>query len=315
MKILVIRLSSIGDVILTTPVLRCLKSQLQHCELHFITKPLCGQLLQDNPYIDRLIEYDNSDPQRSMLRSEHYDCVVDLHNSHRSRSLRRAVASRSLVYRKENFAKFILVLYKHDMMSGRHVVDRYFDAVSPLGVSNDGKGLQLSAFALPPVFTTDRPFVAIACGAQHETKRIPPSKIAYIANSIGAPVVLLGDGNDRQRVEHLALSQKVVNLCGQTSLTESAAIISRAAAVVTSDSAMMHVAAAYHRYVLAVWGCTSPRFGFWPYATSHTNYTVASLPCWPCRRMGTNRCPKGHFHCMMKQDYDAIVRQLKNILP
>lgn len=315
MKILLIRLSSIGDVILTTPLLRCLKTQLPSSQLHVITKPLSAQLLQGNPFIDSLIEYDGSALQLSELHSQHYDCIIDLHNNHRSRRLRRSFPCRSLVYRKENFAKFILVLLKRDIMSGRHVVDRYFDAVKPLGVVNDGKGLELSPFTFQsPLFSTSRPFVVIACGAQHETKRIPPDKIALIANSIDAPVALLGDNSDGLRIRHLALSSNVVNLCGLTTLTESAAIISQASAVVTSDSAMMHVAAAYRRKVLALWGSTSPRFGFWAYATDRTDYTVPSLPCWPCRRMGSSRCPKGHFHCMMNQDYNAIVSQLKSIL-
>ena len=323
MKILVIRLSSIGDVVLTTPVLRCMKRQLQDCEVHIITKRICGELLEGNPNVDRLIEYDGSGEQEGMLRKEHYDYVVDLHNNHRSRRLRRALRRRTLVYRKENFGKFMLVLTKWDIMSGRHVVDRYFDAVKPLGVENDNLGLELQNFELPKLelpnlklqyhkspspCPVDRQYVVIACGAQHETKRIPPEKIALLARGIKNQVVLVGDRNDRQRMESITLSDNVLNLCGETTLRESAAMIAHSDYVITPDSAMMHVAAAYHRKVIAVWGCTSPRFGFWAYGTERIDCTPQGLHCWPCRRMGVEKCPKGHFDCMMKQDYEKIIK-------
>lgn len=312
MKILVIRLSSIGDVVLTTPLLRCLKSQLPQCELHLITKKVNGELLQGNNYIDRLIEYDGSKSQENRLRLEKYDYVVDLHNNHRSRRLRRHLHVWSLVYRKENFGKFMLVLTKWDVMSGRHVVDRYFDAVKPLGVTNDGFGLELPIFSLEHsrIQTLQQPYIVIACGAQHETKRIPPEKIAYLANGIKGTVVLVGDDNDRERMDKVTLTDNVLNFCGMTTLQESAAIISRASVVVTSDSAMMHVAAAYHRRVIALWGCTTPRFGFWAYGTEHLDVIPQGLRCWPCRRMGSERCPKGHFSCMMNHDYESIIKTI-----
>ena len=319
MKVLVIRLSSIGDVVLTTPVLRCMKRQL-HCELHLITKKVCGDLLVGNPHIDSLIEYDGSEEQELRLRGEHYDCVVDLHNNHRSRRLRRAMTKgaprpRVLVYRKENLGKFMLVLTKWDIMSGRHVVDRYFDAVKSLGVNNDNLGLELPAFTSSNhhAFTSSH-YSVIACGAQHETKRIPPEKIALMARNIEGQVVLVGDKADRDRMEAVTLSENVVNLCGETSLQQSAAVIAHAAVVITPDSAMMHVAAAYHRRVIAIWGCTSPRFGFWAYGTEHQDVTPRKLRCWPCRRMGVERCPKGHFACMMNQDYDTIIKVINDSL-
>ena len=312
MKILVIRLSSIGDVVLTTPVLRCLKKMLPDCELHLITKRICSELIVGNPNLDRLIVYDGSEEQVAALKWEGYDCVVDLHNNHHSRRLRRAIGTRTFVYRKENLGKFMLVLFKWDIMSGRNVVDRYFDAVSPLGVSNDGKGLELPNFNqtikhLGIQAFKQLPYVVIACGAQHETKRIPPEKIAMLANKSGVDVVLVGDDGDRKRMESVNLNANVRNLCGKTTLQQSAALIAGAMAVVTPDSAMMHVAAAYKKKVIAVWGCTSPRFGFWAYGTEHIDFTANGLRCWPCRRMGTERCPKGHFKCMMQHDYERML--------
>ncbi|MCR5192681.1 MAG: glycosyltransferase family 9 protein [Bacteroidales bacterium] len=318
MKILVIRLGSLGDVVLATPVLRCLKQQIDGGEIHFLTKKNSADLMSNNANIDNLhVLRPTLDDTIDELRQEHFDCIVDLHNNHRSRRIRHSLHIKSYVYKKENFGKFMLVLFKCDIMSGRHVVDRYMDAIKPLGVKPDGKGLELHLPAeLDSVYRTDKPFVAIACGAQHETKRIPIDKIRYLAEHINSPVVLLGDKDDLRRMEEKdsVFPGNTTNLCGKTSLLESADIVQRSSVVITSDSALMHVASAFHRPVVALWGCTSPRFGFEAYHTEHFNYTPTSLRCWPCRRMGSEKCPKKHFLCMLSHDYDAIAERVNAIV-
>ena len=303
MKVLVMRLSSIGDVLLTTPVVRCLHTQLPDVELHFLVKPSAATLLKGNPYIDRLIVLsDTMEETVATLHNEHYDCVVDLHNVHRTRRIRRALGVRTLVYRKENLHKFLLVWAKVDHMSGRHVVERYFDAVRPLGVHGDGGGLDIFLpEEQPRRFALPADYLVVACGAQHETKRIPPCKIAELCEQTDRTVLLLGDENDRRRLEEarFVAGSHVRNLCGQTSLTETAQLIRDATMVVTPDSALMHIAAAFRRPVIALWGATSPRFGFWAYKTEHQDLVPVGLRCHPCSRMGSERCPKGHFKCMM----------------
>lgn len=331
MKILVIRFSSIGDVLLTTPLLRCLKQQLPDCSLHFLTKSTMSQLLTSNPNVDRVVTLQHPLKKTiKQLRSEHYDFVVDLHNNHRSRLIRMRLSAKHSVYRKENFRKWLTILTKHDFMSGLHVVDRYFQAVSPLNVVNDGKGLQLP---LPEVLSgeafktrmfgsnsvlqlTAHPYAIVACGAQHATKRIPLSKLMTLCSQIKGPVLLLGDKGDRDRLRNsdVAFSPNVSNLCGKTSLLESAALIRDAAVVVTPDSSMMHFAAAYHRPVIAVWGATVPEFGFWAYSTQRADCQVSNLRCRPCSRMGSERCPLGHFRCMDFQDWQRIAEAASQAL-
>ena len=318
MKILVIRLGSLGDVILATPVLRCLKQQLDGVEIHFLTKKSSAELMSSNANIDKLhILKPNLDDTIEELRNEKIDYIVDIHNNHRSRRIRHSLRAISYVYRKENFGKFMLVLFKCDIMSGRHVVDRYMDAVKPFGIIPDGNGLELPLPDLSDkVYTSDKPFVAIACGAQHETKRIPVDKIQYLAEHIKNPVVLLGDKDDFRRLDEagLVFPGNTTNLCGKTSMVVSADIVRRSSVVITSDSALMHVAAAFHRPVVALWGSTSPRFGFEAYHTQHFNYTPSSLRCWPCRRMGGEKCPKKHFLCMLSHDYDAIAEKVNDLV-
>ena len=321
MKILVIRLSSLGDVLLTSPVVRCLKQQMAGVELWFLTKPGCAPLLSENPYIDHVVELtpDLSETV-AKLCDVGFDYVIDLHNNHRSRAVRRALGKlriengklKIFVYKKENIHKFLYVITKHDFMSGRHVVDRYFKAVEPLAVYNDDKGLEcflpddekLQIGQLRP----QEPYVAIACGAQHYTKQIPPEQIARLCQHIGHPVVLLGDKNDRTRLTAATSMwpDNVRNLCGETSLMQSAALVRDAMAVVTPDSVMMHFAAAFHRPTIAVWGATAPSFGFSCYKSPHVDCVAERLRCHPCSRMGSEKCRHQHFRCMSGHDWEKI---------
>lgn len=251
-----------------------------------------------------------------------YDYIIDLHNNHRSRLIRFRLKGKKIVYRKENLHKWLTIVTKRNQMSSRHVVDRYMRAIAPLGIIADNIGLELD---LPPSLNTNslktksfdgisidsllaKPYAIVACGAQHATKRIPPTHIATLCSLLESPVLLVGDAGDRRRIEDAAVTfgTNVVNLCGKTSLLESAALIRDAAVVVTPDSSMMHFAAAFRRNIVAVWGATVPQFGFSAYATTHTDCQVEGLRCRPCSRMGTERCPLGHFDCMHKQDWHQI---------
>jgi lipopolysaccharide heptosyltransferase II len=323
MKVLVIRFSSLGDVLLTTPVLRCLKKQKPDCHIHFLTKSSNFELLYKNPNIEKIFVLQDSIKQTvKSLAEEKYDLVIDLHNNRRSRRVRNKLRCKNVVYRKENIHKWLTILTKHDWMSGRHVVQRYMQAVENLGVVDDGAGLDLflpeevcgEAFKTRTIgkYTiasiTDRPYVAVPCGAQHETKRIPLDKLMILTSLIKTRVVLLGDKSDKHRIRDWGaqFGPNVVNLCGKTSLLESAALIRDAAAVVTPDSAMMHVAAAFKKPLIAVWGATKASFGFAPFRTPHIDCRVSGLWCRPCSRMGTTRCPLGHFKCMNNQNWQSI---------
>lgn len=343
MKILVIRLSSIGDVLLTTPLLRCLKKQVTGAEVHFLTKEGNSPLLQNNPYVDRVYTLQPSVRETlQMLKKEHYDYVADLHNNRRSRRIRIALHTKGATYRKENFHKFMFILTKRNVMSGRHVVERYFDAVRTLGVVLDDEGLECY---LPPSLQDDlfltttigeggqrmsgrsgrqvhagelvaHPYIVIACGAQHATKRIPLDKLRFLCTAIRKPIILLGDAGDAERMEDWGLhfQPHVTNLCGKTTLMQTAAFVSRAALVVTPDTGIMHLAAAFHRPTISLWGATHPDFGFSAFRTVHANFYAEQLKCHPCSRMGGRRCPHKHFRCMHEHPWSHIARHINEHL-
>lgn len=334
MKILIIRLSSLGDVLLTTPVVRCLKQQVKDAEIHFLTKDNAMTILVDNKNIDRLWTVDvnsteNTKQVINALINEKFDYVVDLHNNWRSRRFRRAMHCKTLVYKKENFHKFLFILTKHNFMSGRHVVDRYMDAVKPLGVKNDNKGMDLfipedlqgealleqRAGKKRVGDLIDKPYAVVAFGAQHITKSIPPDKLRMLCYSIELPVLILGDAKDHNILSKWGLhfDHHVTELCGKTSLMLSAAIISHAEVVVSADSAMMHFAAALHKPVIAIFGATDPALGFTPYCTKHVNCVVEDLRCHPCSRQGGEKCPRKHYKCMHQQEWQKIAKAAKLI--
>ncbi len=317
-KILIIRFSSIGDVVLTTPVIRCVKKQYPQAEIHFLTKPFNEQFLSQNPYIDKLYLYQKGNlPELvELLKKEHFDFVIDLQRNLRSRRIRMALSCPSRSFSKLNIRKWLLVHTKWNCMPKLSVVDRYFQAAQPLLIQNDGLGLDFflkeESVELPEIFKN--PFVAIACGAQHGTKQIPVERIEFLLKRIQKPVVLLGDEKDAARISSICFEEMpyVFNACGKFSLNQSALILQKSVLVITPDTGLMHISAALQKKIVSLWGNTVPEFGMYPYLPAgrenlSTIMEVRGLKCRPCSKLGFKECPKGHFNCMQKIDYNKII--------
>jgi len=326
-KILVIRFSSIGDIVLTTPVIRCLKEQLK-CEIHTLTKKRYHNIYNDNTRIDRVYAFSkNTNEVFEALKKEKYDFVVDLQKNIRSIKLTRKLNAPHASFPKLNIEKWLLVNFKTNRLPHKHIVERYFEAVKPLKVSIDNKGLE---FYLPKKYTVkpsildeklEKGYIAIVIGGQHFTKIMPPQKIASIASQLSLPVVLLGGPEDKSRGEEIIkLSERnlIINACGQFSLNGSASLIKQSNLVITNDTGLMHIAAAFERPIISLWGNTIPEFGMYPYMPSQKDKFVISevggLKCRPCSKLGHDKCPKGHFKCMYKQDDNFIIKSATKML-
>ncbi len=313
MKILIVRFSSIGDIVLTTPVVRCLKQQTG-ATIHYLTFSRFAQVVEHNPAIDKLytIEKDLSEvvPQ---LRRERYNLVVDLHNNLRTLLLKMRLRRRSIGFRKLNVQKYLLVRLGIDRLPPVHIVDRYLETVQSLGVTNDGLGLEYHlAPAVPESIGKLLPapwsdgFVAIVTGGRYATKIYPADLLAEVVRQLPLPVVLLGGPEDQQRAQEVtnaAPKQKVLNGCGSFSLHESAMVVSKAKLVITNDTGLMHIAAAFGKKIISVWGNTVPQFGMYPYMPHKPSHyskivEVKGLPCRPCSKIGYQQCPEKHFSCM-----------------
>jgi ADP-heptose:LPS heptosyltransferase len=308
MKLLILRFSSIGDIVLTTPVIRCLRQTLPDAEIHYCTKRRYHDLVAHNPYIDKVHYLDESLPQLvSQLRQEQYDVVIDLHNSLRTRLIKLQLGKRAFTVDKLNLRKWLYVRFKARVMPPVHIVDRYMDTVKALGVTNDGRGLDyfIGAAEHVPVsrlpYTHQSGYVAYAIGGQHSTKRLPVDRIIEVCRTISGPVVLLGDEQDYERGKLIrqALGNEVIyNACGSLTINQSASLVRQAQTVFSHDTGLMHVAAAFKKPIVSIWGSTTPQLGMYPYKTRHVIVENKDLHCRPCSKIGHEQCPLGHFNCM-----------------
>ncbi len=312
LKILIIRFSSIGDVVITTPVIRCLKKQL-HGEIHYLIKSEFAHVIHENPYVDHIHHLkDNLDETITSLKEIGFDLVIDLHKNIRSLRITQALGIKTIKFNKLNVSKWLAVNFKINRLpKGKHIVDRYFEALSEVGIVDDGEGLDY--FIMPEdeydaqeLIKGISAYQVLVLGATYFTKRIPKEKCIEIIATYPHHTILLG-GKD---VHHLAgeiaeiFPEKVVNFCGKIGLGVSAGIIKHSVLVVTGDTGLMHIAAALQKEQRVLWGNTVPEFGMYPYygknhPDSYINMQVEGLSCRPCSKLGFNQCPKGHFKCMM----------------
>lgn len=311
-KILIIRLSSIGDIVLTTPVVRAVNEQIPDAEIHFLVKKNFANVIENNPRIHKVHIYDTDDVQVVVdeLRKENFDEVIDLQKNFRSRRIVRKLNVPHHTFHKHNFSKWVCIHLKMNGLQETHIVERYFEAVKPLNVHNDHKGLEFhipedkgfDEDDLPMVFEDG--FVAIVLAAQHYTKRIPVSKVVEIGSILHKPIMLLGGSDVGEDGEHVVsqLGDRAYNGCGKYSLYQSAAIIEHADCVITGDTGLMHIAAALHKPIAAVFGATIPEYGYYPYMPGERdkfrNFEVCPLNCRPCSSYGSKSCKRKHFKCM-----------------
>ena len=324
MKILITRFSSIGDIVLTFPILRCLKIQVPSSEIHYATKIQFKELVSASGYIDRQYFLENSLKDLiKALRKEKYDLIIDLHNNLRTLQISSALGVKTLRFPKLNFKKWLLVNLKVNKMPNLHLVDRYFQAVKKLGVVNDSKNntFFISAeneidikkqFNLSP-----KSYIAVVIGAQFSTKRIPLDKLIEILSGINYPMVLIGGKTDKNVSDELCRNlakKEIYSACGDFNILQSASIVKQSKAVLTNDTGMMHIASCFSLPITTVWGNTSSAFGMSAYTPENNseifNFEVQDLACRPCSKIGFQKCPKGHFKCMELQDALLISQQI-----
>lgn len=318
-KVLIIRFSSIGDIVLTTPVVRCIKQQRPEIEIHYLTKASFRSILEHNPYISKIhtIEKDVSEVIND-LKKENFDHIIDLHHNLRSLQTKLKLGKSSTSFKKLNFEKWLLVNFKIDKMPAVHIVDRYLETVRSLGIQNDNKGLDFFIPAKDEVPTSNLPlihqqgYIGFVIGAKFTTKKLPVEKIISICKKLNFPVVLLGGKEDMKTAEQIekAVGQTVYNACGKYNLNQSASLIQQAKKIISHDTGLMHIAAALKKEIISVWGNTVPALGFAPYLPHPDSkiVEVKDLSCRPCSKIGYDKCPKGHFKCMMNIPEEAIIK-------
>lgn len=329
-KILIIRFSSIGDIVLTSPVVRCLKKQIPGVHIHFCTKSQYKYLVDNNPYLDKVHLLQDSIWQLiKELKAEKFDFIVDLHDNIRTLQIKRALSVQSSTYDKLRLQRQLLALFPLKLPRPNHVADRYLASVHQLGIEYDGEGLDYFIPDLDKVQTENLPdthkkgYVAFAIGGTAFTKILPEKKIIEFCDKINRPIILLGSKEDFDRGEavrsffhdgdrtkhteedlmRLGKKTSIFNACGLYNVNQSASIIKNAEVVFSPDTGLAHIAAALKKTVYSIWGGTVPMY-FYPFETKFYILENKSLRCRPCSKNGRKNCPKKHFKCMTEISTD-----------
>jgi len=345
MKFLIIRFSSIGDIVLTTPVIRCLKKQVPEAEVHYLTRESFDPVIEHNPYIDKIHLLAHSwELMIHELKLEEYDHIIDLHHNLRTLRVKEALGKPSSSFNKLNIKKYIFVNLKWNVMPDVHIVDRYLKTVETWEVKNDGAGLDYFISEKEKIKNSDIPashhagYVGIVIGAAHNTKKYPVHKLKDLCAKLDHPVILLGGNEDRKNGEEIADVDrvKIYNACGKFSINESADLVQRSKLIVSNDTGLMHIAAAFKKPLISLWGNTVPSFGMYPYygenyidayagADIHATLSnrgmdasdrklpydilqVNKLRCRPCSKIGYDKCPRKHFKCMENIEVDEVLK-------
>ncbi len=327
-RILLVRFSSIGDILLTTPLIRALRARHPGARIDALTKARFTPLLADNPHLDTVLSPADGEPLSALaarLRPTRYTHRLDLHGSIRSRQLRLLLPGRWRGYRKHRLARGVLVLtHRNHYPAGTPPVpERYFEAAEGLDVQPDGgppefgigaaATAEVDAYLFANGVDPERGLVALAPGAAHATKRWPVERWSSLAASLaatGRPVVVVGGPEDLPTASAVAAAAPgAVVAAGQFGLQGTGALLARAAALVSGDTGVMHMATGVGTPVVALFGPTVEAFGFFPYRARAT-VLQRDLPCRPCSRMGGPACPLGHHACLREITPDEVASAL-----
>lgn len=320
-KILVIRLSSIGDIILTTPVLRALKRKYPDAVIHYLAMDTFKDAISGNPDVDKLILFEKRKfPGVSgicrfsrTLKDTHYDLIVDLHAKIRSRLITLFVTGKVLRYKKRVLWKSILVpLRLRRYQVDDTIVRNYFKPLEKLFVYFTGETLTFH-FG-PQDLEKIQPYknaVVIAPGAANNTKQWPAANFASLGNMINDRIVLIGGKNDHETCEQIrkTIGSHCENLAGKLSLKESGALVSVSKYVISNDSGPFHIARGTAKKVFVIFGPTDPNMFTYD---ENAVLIYAGTPCSPCSLHGDKACPRGHFDCMKSLTPEMVYEIIKN---
>ncbi len=327
MRLLIIRLSSIGDIVFTTAAIRCAKEQIPGVEIHFLTKLSLKAVTEANPFIDQFHYHDNNLAQTiAKLKAANIDRVIDLHSNFRTFRIKKALGLPSHTYKKLSFQKWLLTRFGINLLPNRHIVERSLDPLKILGVKNDGKGMDYFIPSNISLKSLDLPrshqagYIALVIGASYATKKMPVAQLKILCGLLTVPIILIGGKEDAIEGAELASIDtfKIYNACGKFNLNESALLVKAARMVIANDTGFLHIACAFHKKTIALWGATSPALLVAPYYAASDvqngqemffNAMVPNLPCQPCSKYGTKKCPQGHFACMKQQDLSFIAQK------
>jgi len=320
-KIVVFRLSSIGDIVLTSALIRCLKNTYPNARIDFVIKKQFRQLVEHNPHIHTIFTVDSDEGFSGLkklkvkLKLEKYDVFLDIHKNMRSLFIRTNNAySKTYTYNKHVFQRTLLTNFGIDKYSIiTPVYQRFVNAAKKIDVKYDGKGTELfisneieekikTELKLKNLLS-EKPYVLLCPGASFKNKKWLPERFAELANILldndNVNVVLSGGKAEEEICKYIVQETKgrAIDFSVRLSILESAVIAKYAKIVVANDTGMLHISEALKVPVIGIYGPTTHQFGYYP-LLEKSQVVEIDLPCRPCTKMGTNSCPKKHWKCM-----------------
>jgi lipopolysaccharide heptosyltransferase II len=325
-NILVIRLSSLGDILLTAPALRALRARFPNSHVDLLVASDYAEAARLIPGPNRVLEFDRRKGLRELLKWRHdlsrrYTIVVDLQNSLRSAFLRRLIFPTFWVRAKRyRLARWLLIRFKWNTYRRLLPVPlRYLDALDMFGAQEDGMGLNL---AVPDAaqgwsrrIAEGRKYVVLCPGARHFTKRWPAEKwmqTGCLLHDRGCVVFIVGAAEEANAITEIVRGIPSAIPVIQESISQLAALFQTAQVVVSNDSGLMHLAAGVGAPVVAIFGPTVEEFGFYPFR-ARSQIVNRDLPCRPCSAMGTERCPLDHFRCMQDIPVTDVLQAVERL--
>lgn len=329
-NILIIRFGSLGDIVLTEPIVRQLRQTYPDSQIHYLTKLRFGELLSMFDGVDRVHLWESEASESKLvseLRRTGFDLTIDLHNNIRSSKIRSAVGVRWVSARKEWFKRFASVRMKWLHTKPSHAIERYGAAIMPvrdtvnlgtpdLNVREEFRKRWADIKAEGSILEH---YFVIAAGAAHNTKRAPDDLWAQVAGLVadenGLKSVLVGAPNERASMEELKakLGQNCAGVLCEESIGLSAAAIEESRFVLSNDSGSAHLAAALGKPTLALFGPTHPVLGFEPRGARAGFYSVNEY-CSPCSLHGKRPCHREHRYCFTKMKATKILEMIKELI-
>ena len=342
-RILVIRLSSIGDIVLASPLLRVLRTNFPNSQIDFFIKKEFAELIRYNPNINTIYEFNSSDGWKGLralkkkIKAEHYDLVIDIHNLLRSNYLRSNIGAKHiLTINKRILKRTALVKFKWNIYDyGIPIPERYIEPLKPFSIINDNKGLELFFPDEVRLNVSDRVAkeqlqaygytIGICPSAKHFTKRWQLERFSelgiLLAKNLKSKIFVFGGYTDKDlgaaissQINSTAGNKTAMNFCGEFSILETASAMELCDLIVTNDSGLLHIASAMKRKIVAIFGSTVREFGFFPYMSDAVVLELKDLRCRPCSHIGRNRCPKGHFKCMKDISVEMVYKEINKKL-
>ena len=337
-KILIIRLSSMGDVVLTSPLIRCIHNKYPDSIIDFVVDKKYSDVLKYNPYLNNIIEYDKNDARHNLMIKKKLDTnytIIDLQNNRRSKLFRAGLGKIVGAFNKYRLQKLALVWLKKDYFNGITIPERYINTASTINIENDNNGLEVwlpdenNLTIYPPenkIYSNTIKTITIVPSATHYTKRWLPEYFVKLIEMIydkyqEIEINLLGDANDIPICNYITsnlnnnLNSKIniINNSGHTTILEATQIIDKSDLVISNDTGMLHITSARKVPVIAIYGSTTPAFGFIPYKVPNRICEI-EMDCRPCSHIGKKECHKKSFNCMKLLTPEIVFEKVEDLI-